>query len=152
MNIINTLDKTCVNDIVISKKIENNVLPNSFFYKINYSNEIVTLNGIYILVPFKHSKIDRDESKIKLFLQNDNQEIIRKINNLEDSILNLIKSTKRKTYSLSTQLDKKYIKIYSDYNNSSFFHDSSHKKIMLKISGIWENVDTYGITFKFIYV
>ena len=49
---------------------------------------------------------------------------------------------------LSQQLRSGYMKLFAE-NNSSF---PSNMKFILKISGLWENISEYGITYKFIPV
>ena len=49
-----------------------------------------------------------------------------------------------RVYNLSTQLKSCSIKLFSDIDKRT-----QECNIILKISGIWENIREYGITFKF---
>jgi hypothetical protein len=83
-----------------------------------------------------------------------NKEVISNICKLETLILekysNFLNSAnnsntlKIPVYNLSTQLKSCSIKLFSDIDKRT-----QECNIILKISGIWENIREYGITFKF---
>ena len=54
-----------INNIIISDKSKNNVIENSFFYRIYYSNNIVSMNGIYIKFNLYDLGIEEYYNKIK---------------------------------------------------------------------------------------
>jgi len=51
------------------------------------------------------------------------------------------------TYRIEEQIENKYIKLYSDTIETE---RKENIKLILKISGIWENDNKYGITFRFL--
>ena len=69
-----TLNPNQINkkNILYSEKTKNNILNNGDFYRIYYSNELFTTNGIYILFNFKHIKIDKYFNKIKCMMGKEN--------------------------------------------------------------------------------
>lgn len=142
-----------INHIIICDPIKNSVMQHSNFYKIVYSNEIVSLNGLYIL--FNLNKINQNKEKI-LFQYSDNKITIDKIAIIEEYILKLINSKKNKIYKITELLNNGYIKYcYNDYsinNITSNNFNNVNKSLILKISGIWETKENVGVTFKIILV
>jgi len=151
--IAENIENINTNHIIICDPIKNSVMQYSNFYKIVYSNELISLNGLYIL--FKLHNINQNKEKI-LFNYSDNKTHIDKISDIENYILNLIYSNKNKVYKISELLNNGFIKYcYNDssinninYNNNKY----SNKSLILKISGLWETKENIGVTFKIILV
>lgn len=151
--IAENIENINTNHIIICDPIKNSVMQYSNFYKIVYSNELISLNGLYIL--FKLHNINQNKEKI-LFYYSDNKTHIDKISDIENYILNLIYSNKNKVYKISELLNNGFIKYcYNDssinninYNNNKY----SNKSLILKISGLWETKENIGVTFKIILV
>lgn len=89
------------------------------------------------------------------------QQYILKLCQIEEQLLEMYKTTfslkKTPIYSLKTQLSYGTIKIYKEdeqYITESLINiiGSSTSRYILKISGIWENTNQYGITFKIIRI
>lgn len=145
------IEKINTNHIIICDPIKNSIMQHSNFYKIVYSNELLSLNGLYVLFNLKN--INQNKDKI-LFNYSDNKFIVDKIANLEVYILNLINSNKNRIYKITELLTNGYIKYcYNDnsINNTSFNNFSNvNKSLIIKISGLWETKDNIGVTFKII--
>tara|TARA_B100001250_G_C19753104_1_gene768763 strand:+ start:7 stop:516 length:510 start_codon:yes stop_codon:yes gene_type:complete len=141
------------NHIIICDPIKNSVMQHSNFYKIVYSNELLSLNGLYIL--FNLNKINQNKEKI-LFQYSDNRIAIDKIAIIEEYILNLINSNKNRIYKITELLNNGYIKYcYNDYsiNNITLNNfNNVNKSLILKISGLWETKENIGVTFKIILI
>lgn len=118
-------------NIFISESNKNNT---NNFIKIFYSNNIFFLNSIYIKLELSNLKIQNN----KIIF--DNLYNVEKIKNLESFILNNVSINKEPILKLSNMLD----------NNILKYGDELYKFNILKISGIWETNDNYGITFKII--
>lgn len=150
MNIVTTLDQFSSQSIYFADPIKNTVIPNSNFVRIYYSNSNFTLNGIYLLINLYNTTTEKYYNKYKCqFSTNENSEVISQLINIENAIL--LKNTipgKTPQCILSQQLKSGYMKLFADAN-SSF---PSNMKFILKISGLWENISEYGITYKFIPV
>ena len=95
------------NHIIICDPVKNSVMQHSNFYKIVYSNELLSLNGLYIL--FNLNNINQNKEKI-LFQYLDNKITIDKIAIIEEYILKLIDSNKNKIYKITELLNNVYIK------------------------------------------
>ena len=121
MNIIIDLNKFNINNIFFYDPIKNNIIDDSNFIRIIYSDQDVILNGLYLQV-----------SLDKL------NELYNILENMENAILNKYKINIEKVNRIKIQLV--YIVKYIKTN-----------KLILKISGIWENNNKIGITYKFIY-
>lgn len=117
-------------NIFISESNKNN----NNFIKIFYSNKYFFLNSIYVKLNLTNLKINNN----KIYF--DNLQNLQKIKNLEEFILNNINIRKKPIYKLSNLLDNNFLKYGENINNHN----------ILKISGIWETNDNYGITFKII--
>ena len=156
--ITETIDSFNLNYITICDAIKNSFVIYNNFYKLLYSNKYLTFNGIFILFKLNYNYIIKD----KIFFDiNDNLYVINKINLIEEKILNLLHIKKEKQLKLKEFMNNGIIKFTcSDYctiNDSNFKinnlkNNSNIETFILKISGIWENKDNIGITFKIINV
>lgn len=152
---INNID---INNIIINEPIKNSILQYSNFYKLSYSNDIITFNGIFININLNNIIKDNENSRI-ILNYNDNIEIINKITQLEIDILNLLNiKNKIKQYKISEILKSYNFKYSSneqniDLKNNHFFNNQKINNLfIIKISGIWETKEKYGITFKLINI
>lgn len=143
--------------IILCEAIKNSIILYNNFYKLLYSNEYVTFNGIYILLNLNYSYIIKD----KIFFDiSNNLDIIDKLNVMEYKILDILNIKKEKQLKLKEFLKNGIIKFsYSDYHeiDNNFIklkkiNNINIENFILKISGIWENKDNIGITFKIINV
>jgi len=142
------------NNIIINNKTKNNIMSNSDFYRILYSDDIVSMNGIFIHFFLKNINIDKYFNKVKCCFSNslENNKTIKELLNIEKNTLEKLNYTMpyyKPVYRMQEQLHNHFIKIY----NESHIKLGNHTEIifMLKISGIWssEQSKTYGITFRF---
>ena len=118
--------------------IAKNTVINGKFVRIIYSTKTCTFNGLYLHVPFNNIKKNNSNT----CNINNNDTCIKNLCNIEKDILDSYNSYKNKEYKLQEQLSKNIIKIFNSKNNL--------KKIIIKISGIWEDENSFGITYKFI--
>jgi len=149
MNICETIHNFDINNIFYLDPIKNTVIDNSNFIRILYSNELLTLNGVYILLNFNNINIINNNNRIKYCINiSDNTKIINFIKNLEKDILdNSIIKNKIQSNKLSDLLMNGYIKnINIPFNETKL--NNSNNKFLLKISGIWETETEYGLTYK----
>ena len=103
------------NYVTICDAIKNSFVIYNNFYKLLYSNNYLTFNGVFILFKLNYSYIIKD----KIFFDiNDNYDIIDKINLIEENILNLLFLKKEKQLKLKEFMNNGIIKFsYSDYDN-----------------------------------
>ena len=146
-----TLNTNQINkkNILYSEKTKNNILNNVDFYRIYYSNNLFTTNGIYLLFNFKNIKIDKYFNKIKCMMERkSNIESIKLIQLIEHELLRSSPVKNRiPKFRIEEQLNQNFIKIFGDYNDLQKKY--SNVNILLKISGIWVDETHYGVTFRF---
>jgi len=141
-------------------------MENSVFIKLIYSNSIIILNGLYLQldlnlisseVYFKKLKHTYDINNVN------NNNVLNNIYNIENGILDKYNSNKKKKNIIHDALITGIIKLYPNtrYNDDmesntltssiSKFNSTSTTVFILKISGIWENDNEYGLTYKITY-
>jgi hypothetical protein len=142
-----------IDNILFGGKIKNNIIDNSFFYQLYYGNQSFTLSSlvfefnipnISISSCYNKQKIEYDYEKYKSSFE--------KIINLENTVLEAFMERKNINsnmcyYKMEETFKNNYIKISID--NIGFIN-RKNCNILIKISGIWENNNTYGINYKFI--
>jgi len=145
MNIIKTIDQFNKDYIYICDPIKNNIMIDSNFIRILYSNELFTLNGIYLYINFNNINIEKYYNKYKcIFDTNANSYLINKLKEIEIDILKKINITNKiAVYKIYDQLCTGNIKLFPDNV------DAMYRGFILKISGIWESDNSYGVTYKF---
>ena len=145
MNIVLTTEQFNKDKIYFTEPIENTVMEDSKFIKILYSNELITLNGIFVDVKFKIFHKENYFKKIKYtFDTSSNKEILQKIYNIESNILNYYNFTTHKKTIIKDSLSSGMMKIFPNSENTNY----NSNIFILKISGLWENATEYGVTYK----
>jgi hypothetical protein len=149
MNIVNTIEQYNEDFIYFCEPIKNNIMNDGKFIRIMYSTPLITLNGIYILINFSYTSIDKYYNKFKCnFDATKHSNIIEKIFVLEEGLLK--KSNiqgKTPQYKLYEQLKTGNIKFLL---NTMANIDKINSAFLLKVAGVWETDTEYGLTFKFI--
>lgn len=148
MNIVKKLEQFNQNYVYFCDPIKNNIMNDGNFIRILYSNNFVVFNGIYLLIELNELTVEKYYNKYKCsFNTYANKDIIDRVYEIEDSILKKINiPNKISQYKINEQLKNGIIKLYNDFTiraNASF---------ILKISGIWETNNNYGLTYKFIKI
>lgn len=128
-----------LNNIYFGEGIKNTVIENGKFIRLIYSTHDMVLNGIYVHVPFNINKSSCNKYYFKFA---DNEEYKSHFINIEKFILDKHNVNKKKYYKLTEQLNQNSIKLFN--------YVESYNKIILKISGLWEDETGYGLTYKFI--
>jgi hypothetical protein len=140
-------------DNVFFLETRNNIIMDGKFTKIVYSDENIVTSGIYMNVPINEFIIDKPYNRVTMKHTKNNNIVIQQITDIEHYILQNFKlinaSNKQVKYLLKEQLDTRSLKIYRDCNH--YAHNSNIcGKIVLKISGVWEDNYNIGITYKLI--
>ena len=148
MNIVKRIDQYDNNCIFFCEPTKNNVMNDGNFIRILYSTHNFILNGIYLLITLNDIICEKYYAKFRCsFNIETHTNLINDIKNIEEELLikyNFIdKIPQHKIYE---QLKNGNIKIFSDIGNKQ------SSSFILKISGIWETEDKYGLTYKFIKV
>lgn len=148
MNIVIRTDQYDDNCIYFCEPIKNNIMNEGNFIRILYTNSLVTLNGIYILIKLNDIVCDKYYNKYKCAFDVYNHiDIINNLKNIEENILKKVDiKNKLPQYKIYEQLKNGNIKIFNDIGIKSSC------SFILKISGIWETFSNYGLTYKFVKV
>ena len=120
----------------------------------------MTLNNITLHLKIPNAKIQKYYQKYKCFLTDDLTTDVQFLIDLEDHILqNTHHCFKHRKANLLEQIRNGFIKFFytdeGNYANSVFYNKNSNIitksesfTLQIKISGIWETEDEYGVTYK----
>lgn len=129
-----------INNIFFYKSVKNNILTNGYFTKVLYCDQCITMNGLYIKIDIKDLVVEKNYNKYKCIYPVYKNSWINKIKEIEQNIIDkFYLSNKVPQYSIYDQLIKGQFLLYNIKDSSS---------ILLRISGIWEDNDNYGLTYK----
>jgi hypothetical protein len=151
MNIVVTHNQFNNKCIYFNEPIQNTVMDNSKFIKLIYSNENIMLNGIVLLLNLKTLNKETYFKKIKISYDINhtiNKEILNNIYKIEHNILLKYKCSKKPRTILYDTLHSGVIKIFPNIDNDI---NNSNNSFILKISGIWEDDNEYGLTYKILF-
>lgn len=148
MNIAKNIQQYDDNNIFFCEPTKNNVMNEGNFIRILYSTHNVVLNGIYLFITFNDISCEKYYTKYRCcFNVNTHIDIINNIKIIEENILKKYENiNKLPQYKIYEQLRNGNLKIFTDIGNKSIC------SFILKISGIWETEDKYGLTYKFIKI
>lgn len=147
MNIVKDIDQYNENNIYFCEPIKNNIMNEGNFIRILYSTNNVVLNGIYLLISLNDIVCDKYYNKYKcIFNTNVHKNMIDSLKIIEENILKKIEiKNKIPQLKIYEQLKNGNIKLFNEVNKLSC-------SFILKISGIWETHNNYGLTYKFIKI
>ena len=141
------IDNIKLSNIIVTEAMHNTVIDNSSFMRIMYSEPNVSFNGLYVKCDLVDSVVERYFNKYKCtFDRESNRELIDRVRRFEENILACVRiSGKRRCCNLVAQLNSGFVKIFTDSAQAA-----RSNEILLKVSGIWESEQEYGITYKFL--
>lgn len=147
MNLVKKIEQYDNKSIFFCEPIKNNIMNDGNFIRILYSTQNMVLNGIYLLVNLNDITCEKYYNKYKCcFNISNHKEIIDNLKIIEEEILRKYKTNKQASFKIYEQIRSGYIKIFSEVLNK-------HQNLfILKISGIWETQNNYGLTYKFIKI
>jgi hypothetical protein len=139
---INQYDPTYV---YFTNAMKNNIMKNGNFIKILYLTPSFKMNGIYLKMDIvnylNENNIYRNNYIYNPYMYID---LIEKIKNIEIDILSRSGIIEKKPeYDLYKKLISGNIKIITD------IIEEKYNNFIIKISGIWENDNHYGLNYKF---
>ena len=152
MNIVLNHNEFKISDFYFADK-KRNVIIDGLFTKIIYSNDHVSMGGIYFNMPFK--KVDVIKRDKEIYLQYNttiecNAMLIDELTKIEYQILDYYRKMNQLTTNISTVLSRRLysgsIKCHTLTNASN----SQNINVVVKISGIWETSNEIGLAIKFI--
>jgi hypothetical protein len=152
MNLSTTIELYNINHVHFCEPIKNNIIENSKFIKVMYSDSNIILNGIYLNISLKKCKTEAYYNKIKCsFDLKENIHILQHMKTIEEQILRKINILDKKPlFLLQNQVYNQSLKLINNQIQINKYYEQIH--FILKISGIWEDSTQYGLTFKFIFI
>jgi len=148
MYLAKRLDQYNGDCIYFCESTKNNIMNDSYFIRILYSNSFITISGVYLILNINGLICDKYYNKYKCtFNPSEHIELINSIKEIEIKILSKANiKNKNPQYKIYDLLKNGFIKIFNEIplNDKNSF--------VLKISGIWETQYSYGLTYKFIAV
>lgn len=149
MKLALNLSKFNIDHVLFNTKIRNNVMEGDF-NRIYYSDEISNFNGIMLLFKLNDVVCNKYFAKNKLtYNRTDRHNIgmVSLLKSIELQILEKFNSRgKKSVFHITDQLNNHFIKFLGDDYDSTKYSELYFK---LKISGIWENSNEFGLTFRF---
>jgi hypothetical protein len=146
MILVKDIEQYDSNYVHFSNAIKNNIMKNGNFIKILYFTPSFKLNAIYLKINITNYLNENNIYRNNyIFNPYSYINLIEKIKNIETEIL--FKSgivNKIPEYDLYKKLISGNIKIMTDIIEEKF------DNFIIKISGIWENNNYYGLNYKFI--
>jgi hypothetical protein len=151
MNIVLKHNDFNIENINLLKKRNNTVIEGTFT-KFTYSDENLTMNGIYLQLPIYNMVVNKDDKITAITFQpydKQNIEYIQYITSIETQIL--------KYYNNMNRSNKKLVGILTNklYSGNIRSHLSTRLNInntlTIKISGIWETNGEIGLAIKLIH-
>ena len=131
------------NNVFFSEPVENTVIENSKYIKLIFSDSEIVMNGITIFFDINVLSTDKQFSrKIFNFNYSDNSNWIETIKVIDKMILDKYNTKKKKVFKIAELLYYGKLRIFSE-------NDKISNKFLLVISGLWEDQNSYGLTFKF---
>lgn len=147
MNLVKRIEQYDNKNLLLCEPTKNNIMTDGNFIRILYSTNNMTLNGIYLLINLTDISCEKYFTKYKCYFNVLNhKEIIENLKSIEEGILSKYKTNKIPSYKICEQMRLGYIKLFSDIENKQ------NCSLILKISGIWETLYNYGLTYKFIII
>jgi hypothetical protein len=146
MNIVKRIEQYQDEHVFFCEPIKNNVMNEGNFVRILYSNSLFVLNGISILIPLHDIVIEKYYNKYKcMFNANLHKDLIEKMRLIEEGLLRKYYiRNKIPQYKINEQLKNGNIRLFLENVDKI-----TNCNFMLKISGIWETDNYYGLTYKF---
>jgi hypothetical protein len=153
MNIAIPTDQFNIHNVFFQEAIKNTIMADSNFFRIIYSDSLITLNGICMEFTLPIMHVDKSFNKLKcIFDKQINHVLILSVCKMEYDILGKcsdLNTNKIPIYRISDQLRNGVIKVINLSTNNTINTANKHKTFTIKISGIWSNEYEYGLTYKF---
>ena len=150
MNIVIDIDEFNKEYVFLQEPVKNNIIDDSKFIRLIYSNNIFALNTVYIVFKLQIIQIENYFNKHKfIFNVKQNTKTINQMKTIEETILDKIFiNNKKPVFRLYDQLNSGNIKLFPD--SLKLHKPNSDNEFIIKISGIWDNEYEYVITYKFV--
>jgi len=137
--------------IMTQPSVRNTVMSDSDFIRLVYSDGVMALNGIHVMARLHPQRIEQYFNKYRctIDLKKSAREA-QAISSLEQMVLDQAGIlNKRPVKRITEQLQQGHFKLFSEVHSTTSARDTV-PMLVLKMSGIWETEEEYGVTHKFI--
>jgi len=164
MNVVITPNEYNLNRVYFTEKKPNTHIANSTFNRITYSTNDFIMNGIYIQFELFVRQIEQNfnsniynsyfepfhehNDKLLTIFQRIETGILEKWIRLEHSTTTEMPPMRHTSADIIQQLRTGVISVWK--NDLQYNDKPQFQHFIIKISGIWENEDKCGLTYKFI--
>ena len=151
MNLVLDIGDVHRRNLFYCDPVNNTVMDDSVFVRTGYTNELFSLNGLYLNCPLRVNKVEKYFHKYKyMFEYNSNMELIDSLVKLEREIIaNCNSNGLEPVYKLRDQLLSLHIRVFENDESVLIPLDSGVYTFTLKISGLWQTSQSCCLTFKF---
>jgi len=135
-----------------------NIIINGSFTKLIYSNEYLTMNAIYIHIPIEFYSMSLVSNKTYIYFDPNkptNMKMIQGLIQIESQLLNyyydhiIHKNNQNASLTLQKAFSSGCIKLFRSTTSVEKMEENPIcKTFILKISGVWNNYQDYGLTYK----
>ena len=138
--------------ILTQAAVRNTVMPDSNFIRIVYSDGVMALNGIHVRARLRVRRIEQYFNKYRCTIDLDKSaREIQTISSLEQMVLDQAGvQGKRPVKRITEQLQQGYFKLFTEPARGVPRDDGP--VFVLKMSGIWETSEEFGVTHKFMEI
>ena len=147
MNLAYNIEQLNLHNTFLTEK-KKNVMMDGSFTKIIYSDELMVVNGLSIMLPIANACCEKKHNKTMLrFNTASNSRLIENLICVEQYILDLYRrsmgSDKISAGTLQEHLNNGCVKIYREL-------EVMRPRYVLRISGVWEDNTRIGLTYKIV--
>tara|TARA_Y100000389_G_C17310332_1_gene437645 strand:+ start:282 stop:746 length:465 start_codon:yes stop_codon:yes gene_type:complete len=138
--------------ILTHAPVRNTVMHDSDFIRLLYSDGVIALNGLHVRARLRALRVEQYFNKFRCTLDiARSAREVQTISSLEQMVLEQAGiRNKRAVKRITEQLQQGSFKLFSESARSR--HRSGSPVFVLKMSGIWETAEEYGVTYKFMEV
>lgn len=153
MNIVSNVNQISIYNLFFTDK-KKNIIVDGSFTKLIYSNNIFSMNGIYLILPLSNFSLNASNNNTFVNFNpyhKSNAYLIQELTKLEYQILDYYRkhnyTNKKISNILSRQLYSGAMRLFKE-SKHFFDYDVSKLKLVIKISGIWETHTEIGLAIK----
>lgn len=164
MNVVITPTEYKPSQVYFTERRVNTHIPNSIFNRITYSTTEFVMNGIYVQFELFVRQTDQnfnsniynchfdpshEHNRVMLMMfQNIEDSILKKWVQLQHVVPGMVNATPSLSNDIIKQLQSGVISVWKHDMSTSDKPQFQH--FIIKISGVWENEEECGLTYKFI--
>lgn len=151
MKLIKRLGQYEGRNVVFCESVKNNVVNEGTYIRLVYATPAFATNGMHLSFSISPCYVEKCYSKYKIaFDRQVFKDVVERLKYIEEDVIKQSGiENKVPCYKIAEQLKHGYLKLSAEDGVS--FLLNKEMEVILKISGIWETDEHYGVTYKFTY-